>query len=167
MSKPDTKTDAAMAGATKAGAKPAFDWDPSLPEHQADPIAIHRQLRAQCPVAHSTQWGGFWTLSKYEDIRAVGIDKDHYTASVRTIVPSSPRAGLPRLPLQADQPMLGIYRKALSHYFSDPYTLRLEPDIRQLAIDLLNPLIGKSVIFYLEKPQSTTRSGAAKQMSNA
>ena len=142
MSKPDTKTDAAMAGATKAGAKPAFDWDPSLPEHQADPISIHRQLRAQCPVAHSTQWGGFWTLSKYEDIRAVGVDKDHYTASVRTIVPSSPRAGLPRLPLQADQPMLGIYRKALSPYFSDPYTLRLEPAIRQLAIDLLNPLIG-------------------------
>ncbi len=118
------------------------DWDPSIQTNQADPFSIHRQLRAKCPVAHSTQWGGFWTLTKYEDIRAVGVDKDHYTATVRTIVPSSPRSGLPRLPLQADQPLLGVYRKALSPWFSDPYTLRLEPNVRALAVELLEPLVG-------------------------
>jgi cytochrome P450 len=124
------------------GPDPGHDWDPSLPVHQDNPFAIHRELRAKCPVAHSNQWGGFWTLTKYEDIRAVGVDKDHYTATVRTIVPSSPKVGLPRLPLQADAPQLGVYRKALSPWFSDPYTNRLEPAVRALASDLLTPLIG-------------------------
>ena len=41
------------------------------------------------------------------------------------------------------------------------------PKLTRYSERLLNPLIGKSVIFYLEKPKSATKSGAAKQMSNA
>ena len=28
-----------------------------------------RGLRRECPVAHSTSWGGFWTLTRYADVR--------------------------------------------------------------------------------------------------
>ena len=118
------------------------DWDPSDPAVQADPFTAHERLRARCPVAHSNQWGGFWTLTKYEDIRQVSADRDNFTATLRTIVPSSPRKGLlPRYPLQADPPEQVTYRRALGPYFAERNVAYLEPSIREMTAALLAPLL--------------------------
>jgi cytochrome P450 len=117
------------------------DWDPADPAVQADPFPTHARLRATCPVAHADRWGGFWTVTTYEDVRRIGADRENFTATVRTIVPSSPRQGLPRYPLQADPPRHTVYRRALAPWFADPAVARLEPAVRAMAAELLAPLI--------------------------
>lgn len=117
--------------------EPRHDWDPSDPATARDPHAAHARLRGKCPVAHSRQWGGFWTLTRYDDITAATTDIRRYSAKQRTIVPSSPRKGLPRLPLQADPPEHTNYRRALNPYFTDRHVAALEPAIREIAVALL------------------------------
>ena len=130
-----------MTDAHGAGRGPVSDWDPADPAVQADPFAEHRRLRASCPVAHSARWGGFWTATTWEDVRRIGADRENFTATLRTIVPSSPRQGLPRYPLQSDPPRHTVYRRALAPWFSDPAVARLEPEVRRITGDLLAPLV--------------------------
>mgnify|MGYP000864715816 CR=1 FL=1 len=82
-----------------AESEPAADWDPVGPEAIADPHAVHAGLRARCPVAYSDRWGGFYTLTRYADVVQASKDTETFTATKQTVIPSSPRKGLPRLPL--------------------------------------------------------------------
>jgi cytochrome P450 len=74
-------------------------------------------------------------------VRRIGADRENFTATLRTIVPSSPRQGLPRYPLQSDPPRHTVYRRALAPWFSDPAVARLEPEVRRITGDLLAPLV--------------------------
>ena len=59
----------------------SHDFNPLEPETFDSPHAEYRRLRAQCPVAHSDAWGGFWALMKHADVAAVSKNnKDFSTA---------------------------------------------------------------------------------------
>ena len=47
----------------------AEDFNPLIPETFDSPYGVYSDLRARCPVAHSNAWGGFWALTRYEDVR--------------------------------------------------------------------------------------------------
>jgi cytochrome P450 len=120
------------------------DWDPTAPETQADPFTTHARLRAQCPVAHSNNWGGFFTLTKYEDILTATADRENFSAVPYTVIPSSPKKNLlPRYPLQVDPPAHTTYRRALNPYFTQPKVDQLELQARVIARELLRPLVAK------------------------
>ncbi len=122
------------------------DWDPTDPGTRDDPHATYARLRRECPVAHSTKWGGFWTLTRYADVISASRDAGSFTATKQTVIPASPRKGLPRLPLQADPPEHDVYRKALNPYFKDAQIRRLKPRLRQLAADLLDGILADGVV---------------------
>ena len=109
------------------------DWDPHGPKTLADPQAELARLRAACPVAGSQNWGGFYTLTRYDDV--VQASKDHatFTATVQTVIPASPRKGLPRLPLQKDPPESERYRKGLNRFFKENRIRAIEAPMRALA----------------------------------
>src|SRR5262249_46746478 len=54
--------------------KPTVDFDHMSPEFGRDPAAAFRELRETCPVAWSPHHGGFWVLTRYEDIAAAARD---------------------------------------------------------------------------------------------
>src|SRR5690606_9318443 len=68
---------------------PAADWDPVGPEAIADPHAVHADLRGRCPVAYSDRWGGFYTLTRYEDVVRASRDSETFTATRQTVIPAS------------------------------------------------------------------------------
>ena len=37
------------------------------------------RMRGVCPVAHSEEWGGFWVVSRYEDVLRVAQDWETFT----------------------------------------------------------------------------------------
>src|SRR6202012_313737 len=52
-----------------------FDiYDPAV---AADPHAAWKQLRDQCPVAHSEAQGGDWVLTRYADVVSAAGDPRH------------------------------------------------------------------------------------------
>ncbi|MCB1395729.1 MAG: cytochrome P450 [Rhodobacteraceae bacterium] len=116
------------------------DWDPHGDQTIADPQAELARLRAGCPVAGSQNWGGFYTLTKYDDVVTASRDPESYTATVQTVIPASPRKGLPRLPLQKDPPESNRYRKGLNLFFKENRIRALETPLRDMAAGMMNDL---------------------------
>jgi cytochrome P450 len=141
------KAKAGTSQPPSAAAKCPFDrqdWDPAAPELRPDPFPTHARLRAQCPVAHSNNWDGFFTLTKYDDIVSATADRDNFSAVPLTVIPSSPKKNLlPRYPLQVDPPAHTTYRRALNPYFTQGPVDALEPQARAIARELLAPLVSK------------------------
>jgi cytochrome P450 len=119
---------------------PRDDWDPLDPDALADPHAVHRRLRRECPVPYSGRWGGFYSLTRHADIVAASRDSVTFTATRQTVIPASPRKGLPRLPLQLDPPEHGHFRRGLNIWFKESRMQRLEQELEALAAALWEKL---------------------------
>ena len=117
------------------------DWDPADPATAADYPAAHARLRADAPVAWSSNWGGFYTLMRHADVMAASRDPETFTATRMTVIPSSPRKGLPRLPLQRDPPESDRYRKALNPFFKENRIRAFEAPLRALSERLFTGLL--------------------------
>ena len=114
-----------------------FDhWDPELAK---DPFPVYDDLRAQCPVAHSDAYGGFFVLSRYEDIEAAA--RDHETFSSRSISVPDPGVMPSSPPLDLDPPRHTAFRRVLLPYFSPGRTQMLEPITRAVAGGLVKSFV--------------------------
>lgn len=118
------------------------DFDPLAPETFDSPYPIYADLRARCPVAHTEAWGGFWALTKYDDVRNAASSFDTFITSVQNVVPKVAFTGR-RPPLHLDPPEHTPYRKALDPLLTKAKAEALEPTIRRITIDLLDPLIAR------------------------
>ncbi len=118
------------------------EYDPTLPETFDSVHATFADLRARCPVAHSTQFDGFWTLAKYEDIVNVLRDSDMYITSVRNVVPGSSTTGR-RPPLHLNPPEHTPYRRAIDRALSASRVASLLPSIQRIALELATDLVAR------------------------
>jgi cytochrome P450 len=118
----------------------AADFDPSRTDDPGLVHATYRRLRAECPVAHTGAYGGFWALTRYADVSRVAGDATAFISSVRAVVPSDPR-GLRRPPLNFDAPAHTPYRRALDRTLQRSRLARLEPALRRHATTELRPLL--------------------------
>jgi cytochrome P450 len=116
------------------------DFDPLDPETLRDPHETYRALRARCPMARSERWGGFWFLSRYEDVLAVSKQHQTFVNSVQNVVPAVTTTGR-RPPLHFDPPEHTQWRKAMSGPFKLQALSQLELRMRALTVDMLAPLI--------------------------
>ena len=72
-----------------------------------DLYEVYERLRSQ-PVAWSDRWGGFWILSRYDDVRAALKDHDTFISGQGCFLPMSDFLSLG---LENDPPEHGPYRK--------------------------------------------------------
>lgn len=115
------------------------DWDPLADAAMTDPFDAHTQLRSQCPVAFSDRWGGFWALTRHDDIVAAALDTDTFISGQKTTIPDSTGPGRPpRPPLECDRPEHTHYRRVLAPYFSKEHVRDWEPRIRAIADELFD-----------------------------
>ncbi|KAL4792631.1 cytochrome P450 [Aspergillus venezuelensis] len=100
-----------------------------------EPEKIYAQfaeLRTKCPVAHTTGNGGFYLLTRYEDVKAAASDTETFISSVKAVIPSDPR-GIRRPPLNTDPPAHTPYRTALDRTLRPKRLKRLEPMLEEHA----------------------------------
>ncbi|WP_413249256.1 cytochrome P450 [Sinomonas flava] len=76
-------------------------------------LAVYEGLRGRCPVAHTDDYGGYWALTRHDDVKAAACDAELFVSSVKAVVPSDPR-GIRRPPLNFDAPAHTPFRRALS-----------------------------------------------------
>jgi cytochrome P450 len=125
-----------------ASSVPSEDFDPLAVETLRDPHRVYRALRERCPIAHSGRWGGFWFLSRYEDVVAVTRDHDTFINSVQNVVPAVTTTGR-RPPLHLDPPEHTVWRKAMSGPFKAASVAELEPKARAHTVELLSPMLAR------------------------
>lgn len=116
------------------------DFDPLVSDDPEDVRREFGRLRDSNPVAHTDAYGGYWALTRYEDVKNAAADSKTFISSVRAVVPSDPR-GLRRPPLNFDAPAHTPYRRALDKTLQRKRLIRLEPRLREHARDCLAPMI--------------------------
>jgi cytochrome P450 len=133
---------------------------------------IYRHMRAQCPVAHTDEVGGFWVLTRYADIMRVARDYQTFpsrygvgpsanpdppkggfgppgeerTGPLVAAYAPSPNGEAPRLsflPLELDPPQHGPYREAIDPLFSPHAVSELAPWLLALTDQLIDAIIEK------------------------
>ena len=125
------------------GAAEPFDIDKAHSVISDDPSKIYeeyRYLRKNCPIIHTSQCGGYWLLTRYEDVKRAALDSDTYISSVKAVIPSDPR-GLRRPPLNFDAPAHTPFRTALERTLKPARLKRLAGPLRQHAESELVPLL--------------------------
>ncbi|WP_417318686.1 cytochrome P450 [Emcibacter sp.] len=118
------------------------DFDPLKPETLESPHEDYKRLRRECPVAHSDAWGGFWALTKYEDVAAAASDSETFITSVQNVVPKVAFTGR-RPPLHLDPPEHTPYRRALAPLLAPKRVAGFEQVIREICNDLLDQMVAK------------------------
>lgn len=118
------------------------DFDPEVPEDFDSPHVEYARLRAQCPVAYTAGLGGFWALTRYEDVKRAASDSSTFITSVQNVVPKVAFTGR-RPPLHLDPPEHTPYRRALNPLLSPERAELFEPKTRALAHKLLAPMVSR------------------------
>lgn len=118
------------------------DFDPDLPEDFDSAHRDYARLRSECPVAHTDRMGGFWALTCYADVQMAASDPRTFTTAVQNVIPKVAFTGR-RPPLHLDPPEHTPYRKALNPLLSKDRADALEPRTRELARELLAPMVAK------------------------
>lgn len=92
----------------------------------------YTELRDRCPVGHSDRYGGFWFLTKNNDIFAAEQDHERYSVAPSMLLPAF-GTDIPMIPIDIDPPKHRAYRKILLPLFTPQAINRLEEGMRQTA----------------------------------
>jgi cytochrome P450 len=121
----------------------ASDFDHLHPQWVENPYPIWDELRQKCPIAHTDRYMGVYFLSRYEDVRAVALDPEHFS-SRRLILREGRPPAMPAPPLTSDPPVHGPQKKLLLPAFTPEAIKRYEPQTRAICRELLARIAGRS-----------------------
>lgn len=119
---------------------PQDDFDPHVEETFDSPHVEYRRMRAECRVAHSSAHGGFWALTRYDDIVAAVTDNDRFITSKINVIPNM-SLGKRRPPLGKDPPEHTPFRRALDRTLRHSRITSMEPALRAHAARELERMI--------------------------
>lgn len=117
------------------------EFDPMTPEFTADQHAALKKVREEHPVAYSSQFGGFWALTRRADIIKAARDHEHLINSVLHVVPGG-LAGNTRPLMHSDPPEHTLYRDPIQKVLgNDALRERVLIEVRQRAKELVAKLV--------------------------
>jgi cytochrome P450 len=111
------------------------DWNPAQPDTVHDRLEQMAEMRDRCPVAWASRHGGQWDVLRYDDIVETTLNPDLFGNSMQTRY----SAALP--PLEYDPPEHRDVRRLLAVFFTPKRLRELEPRLRQLCCEMLEPMI--------------------------
>ena len=124
--------------------RPIADLDLYDPDVNARRLEEWARLRAQCPVAYNPQHGGYWMVSRYDDIvkitRSRKIYSSRYTDEPVDGIEYIGILGIPPPPRvlgigvhEVAEEMHVPLRRAMNPYFSPSVAESLRPTIEEYA----------------------------------
>lgn len=119
------------------GEPPDEDWFPGGKRAPAL-FAEYTRLRATCPVAFTTEYGGYWTLSRYADVRRAAGDPTLFRSGRPFLVDDGSERFIPE---SLNPPEHTSYRRMLVPHFRPRRMAALEPTVRALAVEQLRGIL--------------------------
>jgi cytochrome P450 len=120
----------------------AHDFDHLDPEWLVDPYPIWDELRRTCPIAHTNRYMGVYFPARYEDVRAVAYDTEHFS-SRRIVVREERPPPLSSPPISSDPPVHRGQRMVLLPAFTPEAIKRHEPRTRAICRELIARISGQ------------------------
>jgi cytochrome P450 len=109
--------------------------DPALSENYWTTLEY---MRNACPVHRSKAQGGFWVLTRYDDVWRVARDHETFINSKGVSAVPFEDSPVRPVPAMADPPFQRTLRQSLDRYFSPRAVAGLEPYMRRVANELLD-----------------------------
>lgn len=107
----------------------------------ADPYPSLATLRDRAPVSWTDEDGGHWVVAGYDAVRAVLAHPETFSSRWATIPPSAYPVS-PELPMHADPPEHGRYRRAIGRLFTPAREEQATAAARRVAAALVADLAG-------------------------
>jgi cytochrome P450 len=120
-----------------------FEYDPFSYEQDADPYPVYRRMRDEAPVYYNPRLD-FYAFTRFQDNLDAFLDTDTYSSSWGTSLEfmdtPKPDSGLI---IYMDPPRHTRYRNLVSKAFTPQSIAKLEPEIRRIAREHLDRLVGR------------------------
>jgi cytochrome P450 len=118
-------------------------FNPHDPEFIQDPYSFYRRFHNEEPIVRSEHYGGFWLLTRYQDVRRALQDWETYSSATPgvTSIPMATQRDFPEYPIESDPPEHTKYRELVNPWFSKVRIVKFEPDIRRIANELIDRFI--------------------------
>ncbi len=116
------------------------DFDHTAPDFVERFHTVHDHLRATDPVHRSEALGGFYLLTRYDDVAAVCRDGELFSTAANGSTIPFVQNPYPAIPEEADPPEHTAYARMLAGRLSARAVLAYEPAIRAIVTELLDAL---------------------------
>jgi cytochrome P450 len=118
-----------------------MELNPFAWEFHEDPYPTYRWLRDEAPI-YRNETMDFWALSRFRDVMAAFVDWQTYSSVGALVLEKLDPVMLEMAPIMImmDPPRHDRLRKLVSRAFTPRRVAELEPLVRKLACDLLDPL---------------------------
>ncbi|KAB2912251.1 MAG: cytochrome P450 [Hyphomicrobiaceae bacterium] len=122
----------------------ATDFDHLDPRWINDPYLIWDEMRQKCPVAHTDRFMGVYFPSRYDDVRAIAYDPEHFSSRKVVVRETPPPANNGAPPITSDPPRHRLARMVLLPPFTPQAIDKLVPKARTICNELIDAFIGKA-----------------------
>jgi cytochrome P450 len=138
--------DTASSGTVTSTVSPLSDaWcagqfdhvSPELAQHLHDTLA---QMRTNHPVAYSEEHGGFWIVSRYEDVLRVAQDWRTFSSAHGVSVPGNDNV-VKAIPEHLDPPLHREYKRLINAWFTPAVVAPYEQPTRALITRLIDGFV--------------------------
>lgn len=102
-------------------------------------------LRERCPVGRSQKYGGFWFITKRDDISAALQDHETFSSEPSSVLPVF-GTDVPLIPVDIDPPNHTAYRKILQPLFTANAVAQLNESIRSTSRKLATEVAAQKVV---------------------
>jgi cytochrome P450 len=109
-------------------------WDIFDAEHEKARHDVLRYARGHCPVPWTEGAGGFFLVTRFEDVQRVALDWETFSSTEGLPTPMPLRI----CPIDADPPLQTALRQILNPLFSRGHLLRYVPLMEQVAAELVD-----------------------------
>ena len=140
MTNQSTTKDVQPSRDTSSSGLPLENYNPFSSTIE-ESYALYARAQKECPVLRSNARGGFYLLTRYEDVRAAALDSDLFSsaAGVIGLPPGQSPARYP--PIEMDPPEHGPWRRLFVEAFT-PAALRfLESEIIKISNLLIDDFV--------------------------
>jgi cytochrome P450 len=117
------------------------DWSPKdiRGGRSVERLAEYQRVMEECPVPWSDDFGGYWSITRYADVKEAARQPGVFKSGAPIIMwPDF----ADQIPISLNPPEHATYRRLLNRYVSKGAMAALEPTIRGYVVEHLEPLIG-------------------------
>jgi cytochrome P450 len=117
----------------------SVEFSPYAYDIHDDPYPVYKRLRDEAPAYYNAELR-FWTLSRFADVFEAMQDWQTYSSAAGVSLEKSAQATPPMI-ISMDPPRQVKLRRLISLAFTPRRIALLEPKIRQLTVEYLQPLV--------------------------
>ncbi len=98
------------------------------------------RMRAHCPVTHSDERGGFWVITRYEDVLRIAQDWETFSSELGVAIPDTQMVSK-AIPEHIDPPLHREYKRLINAWFTPAVVAGYVEPTRALVTRLIDDVI--------------------------